>query len=96
MNRIDVVYALIYNEVAEGVLMVKNRHSTWSLPGGTVEKSETLKQAVIRETKEETSLLIEAGNITAVNEAFFHEARKSRLIIHIQCEIDWRRNCHQR
>ncbi|MEI2358015.1 NUDIX domain-containing protein [Mesobacillus zeae] len=36
-----------------------------------MEKGETLEQAVIRETREETGLVIEVGNVIAVNEAFF-------------------------
>ncbi|MFI2856002.1 NUDIX hydrolase [Paenibacillus sp. JSM ZJ436] len=73
MKRVDVVYALIYDDRVEKVLMVHNKGSGWSLPGGAVEKWETLEQAVIRETKEETGLAIEVGNVIAVNEAFFLE-----------------------
>lgn len=87
MDRVDVVYALICNEATEEVLMVKNRHSTWSLPGGAVEKGETLEQAVIRETKEETNLLIEAGNITAVNEAFFVKHRNHGLLFTFNAKL---------
>jgi hypothetical protein len=36
VKRVDVVYALIYDEITEKVLMVNNQHSTWSLPGGAV------------------------------------------------------------
>jgi 8-oxo-dGTP diphosphatase len=71
VKRVDVVYAFIYDEKTEKVLMVNNRHSSWSLPGGAVEKGETLEQAVIRETKEETGLIIEVDKVIAVNEAFF-------------------------
>ncbi|QKE72934.1 NUDIX hydrolase [Arthrobacter citreus] len=71
MKRVDVVYAFIYDETAEKVLMVKNQNSTWSLPGRAVEKGETIEQAVIRETNEETGLVVEAVNINAINEAFF-------------------------
>lgn len=71
MNREDVVYALIMDEAEERVLMVKNAGSVWTLPGGAVEKGETLKQAVIREVKEETNLTVEVGELLAVNEALF-------------------------
>lgn len=53
MLRVDVAYAFIYKE-DEKILMVNNQGGSWSLPGGAVEQGETLEQAVIRETKEET------------------------------------------
>ncbi len=70
MIRVDVVYAFIYKEDEKKVLMVNNQGQGWTLPGGKVEQGETLKQAMIREAKEET------GKIVAVNESFFKEKGK--------------------
>jgi len=38
----------------------------WSIPGGVVELGETLRQATVREAKEETGLEVEAGEVIEV------------------------------
>ncbi|WP_249872859.1 NUDIX hydrolase [Oceanobacillus saliphilus] len=87
MIRVDVAYAFIYDRDKKKVLMVKNRGGGWSLPGGAVEQGETLEQAVIREVKEETSLIIEAGEIIAVNEAIFEEKGHHALFITFKAKV---------
>ncbi|MFD2762407.1 NUDIX hydrolase [Lentibacillus juripiscarius] len=87
MKRVDVAYALIHDKNNEKVLMVNNRGSGWSLPGGAVEHGETLEQAVIREAEEETSLTVEVQNIIAVNEAFFKERGHHAIFITFKAEI---------
>lgn len=87
MLRKDVVYALIYNEDRKEILMVNNQGSSWSLPGGAVEKGESLEQAVIRETKEETGLTIGIESILAVNEAFFKEKGHHAIFITFKAKI---------
>ncbi|GKV66773.1 MULTISPECIES: NUDIX hydrolase [Sporosarcina] len=69
-QRVDVVYALLFDENANKILMVFNKNGTWSLPGGAVEVGETLQEATVREVKEETGYDIMVGNIVALNEAF--------------------------
>lgn len=76
MKRVDVAYVLLFDEREENVLLVKNkgpRASYYTLPGGAIEKGETLEEAAIREVKEETGLDVQLGGIFSVSEAFFEE-----------------------
>jgi 8-oxo-dGTP diphosphatase len=52
------------------VVLVKRGHpplkGEWSLPGGVVELGETLRAAVEREAREETGLIVKAGEVLEV------------------------------
>ena len=50
--------AIVLNEKNE-LLMIKGPRRGWEMPGGQVEEGESLKDAVIRETKEESGIDIE-------------------------------------
>jgi 8-oxo-dGTP diphosphatase len=54
----------------EQLLLVRRgqtpRNEEWSIPGGRVEAGETLKEAVVREVREETSLTIAVGDLIDV------------------------------
>ncbi len=63
-NKISVVAApLIINDKNEILLFKSTKWQGWIFPGGHVEYGETAKDACIRETKEETGLDIEAGDL---------------------------------
>ena len=64
MNRILAVGAVVRDGTGR-FLLVKRAHEPqaglWTIPGGKVERGETLVQAVIREIAEETGIDIEVG-----------------------------------
>ncbi|MFD1030208.1 NUDIX hydrolase [Metaplanococcus flavidus] len=83
-QRVDVVYALLFDENTNKILMVFNKNGTWSLPGGAVEVGETLQEATVREVKEETGYDIKVGNIAALNEAFIDKNQVYFITYHGQ------------
>jgi 8-oxo-dGTP diphosphatase len=52
------------------VLLVKRAHppllAQWSIPGGVLEVGELLREAAIREAREETGLIVEPGELLGV------------------------------
>ncbi|WP_043931970.1 NUDIX hydrolase [Bacillus sp. EB01] len=50
--------AIVINEQNE-ILLIKGPRRGWEMPGGQVEEGESLKEAAIRETKEESGIDIE-------------------------------------
>lgn len=54
------------------ILLVKERNGTWSLPGGWVDVTETVKSNTIKEVKEEAGLDVETVRIIAVQDRNRH------------------------
>ena len=55
---------------SDRVVLVKRAHppiqGQWSIPGGVLEVGEMLREAAIREAREETGLIVEPGELLGV------------------------------
>ncbi|RKN86053.1 NUDIX hydrolase [Paenibacillus ginsengarvi] len=57
--------AIVLNEHNE-ILLIKGPDRGWEMPGGVVEEGESLRQAAIRETKEESGIEIEVTTFCGI------------------------------
>jgi len=71
MTPIVAVGAIVYDPSGRVLLIERGRPpgvGSWSVPGGKVESAETLAQALAREVREETGLVVEIGPLACVVE----------------------------
>lgn len=71
MTPIVGVAAIVFDEAGRVLLIERGNPPSagkWSLPGGRLEPRETLAQAVAREVREETGLIVEVGTLACVVE----------------------------
>jgi 8-oxo-dGTP diphosphatase len=73
---------IIDNGRANGprVVLVKRGHppiqGQWSIPGGVLEVGELVREAAVREAREETGLIVEAGELLGVYDRVLRDAEK--------------------
>jgi len=60
------VTAIVTNDVGELLLVHKTDNNLWALPGGGMDPGESIAQAAVRETKEETGMDIEVAGIVGL------------------------------
>ena len=62
------------------VLLVKRAHpplqAQWSIPGGVLEVGELVREAAVREAREETGLSVEPGDLLGVYDRILRNAEK--------------------
>jgi len=73
MTPVVGVGAIVFDANHRVLLVERGRppgQGLWSIPGGKLEPRETLAQAVAREVREETGLIVEVGTLACVLERF--------------------------
>ena len=82
----------------EKILLIKRGHEPyrgyWALPGGFVEGSETVEEAIKREVLEETSLDVEIKKLVGVYSEPNRDPRGHSISIAYVCEIKGGRERH--
>jgi ADP-ribose pyrophosphatase YjhB (NUDIX family) len=62
------------------VLLVKRAHpplqAQWSIPGGVLEVGEMVREAAVREAREETGLIVEPGDLLGVYDRVLRDAER--------------------
>jgi 8-oxo-dGTP diphosphatase len=62
------------------VLLVRRAHpplqAQWSIPGGVLEVGELIREAAIREAREETGLIVEPGDLLGVYDRILRNSEK--------------------
>lgn len=63
----------------------------WSLPGGALELGETVAEGVVREAREETSLIVEAGPLLGTYDRIIRDSdgrvRYHYLLLDLRCRL---------
>jgi len=95
-----------YPRVGIGVLIFNNKnlllgqrlgehgHLTWGPPGGHLESGETFEMCAIRETKEETGLVISSPKVFVITNDVFEQERKHYVSIFLKAEYPCNQTIH--
>ena len=70
------------------MLLVQSRGNLWGFPKGSIEENETIKDAAIREVKEETGYRLETQDLVKMhrvnNKVHYFESYSDRHPLHVQ------------
>jgi 8-oxo-dGTP pyrophosphatase MutT (NUDIX family) len=65
-SMVPAVSVVVANDAGEILLIRRSDNGNWALPGGAIDLGESLTQAAIRETREETGIDCEITGLTGI------------------------------
>jgi ADP-ribose pyrophosphatase YjhB (NUDIX family) len=65
-SMVPSVNVVVVNEVGEILLIRRSDNNNWALPGGAIDLGESVAQAAVRETKEETGIDCEITGLVGI------------------------------
>jgi ADP-ribose pyrophosphatase YjhB (NUDIX family) len=65
-SMVPSVNVLIENEAGQILMIQRSDNGNWAIPGGAIDLGESLKQAAVRETLEETGVTCEVENVLGI------------------------------
>jgi len=79
------VAVLVFIRQGDAILLVKQNYGQqyWSLPGGVVERGESIDQAAVREVKEETGLDIQVKRVIGI----YSKPDEGSIAISMEAEV---------
>ncbi len=84
------VGAVLANQLGQ-ILLIRRRNAPqalrWAIPGGRVEPGEALVDAVVREVKEETALLVDPGPVLYIAELAGRQTDERLTVLDFGCRI---------
>ena len=77
LNPVVGVAAVVRDAEGRVLLVRKARNGMWSFPSGYVEWDEDIREAAVREMREEVALDVTAGDVIAVHSNFHDRAKQT-------------------
>lgn len=76
------------NQLLLGLRKSSHDNGSWCPPGGHMEFGETIEEAAVRESKEETGLIISTNDVwvEGVTNDFYPESDKHYITLHLFCK----------
>ena len=65
-SRVPSVNVVVINEVGDVLMIRRSDNDNWAVPGGAIDLNESLPEAAVRETREETGITCEITGLVGI------------------------------